>query len=376
LKPPTRAEIQARVGRLLRWQDQDDRVHQLQRELSRKYLLGNLVSASPGMQRVREQILQVAAARTTVLIQGESGVGKELVAKAIHFNSPRRTAPFVAINCAAIPVTLIESELFGHERGAFTGAVERQKGRFELAHGGTMFLDEIGEMDLQTQAKLLRVLEEREFMRVGGGREVKVDVRVLAATNSDLEGLVGRGRFREDLYFRLNVITIRVPPLRERTEDIADLARLFLGQICRDNGLGPRTLDRGAVQALQRYSWPGNVRELKNVLESTAITRPGSRVRLSDLPGTVRQAGRQGAEGGRPRPGVTLEDAERDLIRGTLLRHAGNRTHAARTLRIGVRTLQRKIRRYGIAVPTGRGRSARYRSTDTPSPGAPASGSA
>ncbi|MCZ6696909.1 MAG: sigma-54-dependent Fis family transcriptional regulator, partial [Acidobacteria bacterium] len=211
LKPLNRIEVHSRIGRILRWQDLDHRVLRMQKEMSRKYLLGNLVCRSPGMRKVRTQIMQVASARSTVLIRGESGVGKELVAKAIHYNSTRRDAPFIAINCAAIPVTLIESELFGHERGSFTGAYERQKGKFELADRGSILLDEIGEMNLETQAKLLRVLEEREFMRVGGGREVRVDVRVLAATNSDLESMIARRRFREDLYFRLKVIIINVP---------------------------------------------------------------------------------------------------------------------------------------------------------------------
>ncbi len=358
VRPLERAEVRARLARILEWQHAGDRAVHLQNELSRKYLVGNLVSRSEGMRRVRDQILQVAAARSTVLILGESGVGKELVAKAIHFNSPRREAPFIAINCSAIPVNLIESELFGHERGAFTGAFGRQKGKFELADGGTVFLDEVGDMDLLTQAKLLRVLEEREFMRVGGSREVRVDVRVLAATNTDLEDLIRKSRFREDLYFRLKVITVRVPPLRERQEDIPELARVILEQIRRDNGLRPRRLTALAVRRLQRYPWPGNVRELKNVLESTAITRPGDVIRESDLPAGVRGEDGPGAPRAHPRFGISLREMERDLIRRTLLRHDGNRTHASRTLRIGVRTLQRKIRAYGIRVPGPRGRRA------------------
>jgi two-component system, NtrC family, response regulator HydG len=375
VRPLDAGEVRARVGRILAWQDMDDRVLHLQKELTRKYLVGNLVSRSEGMRQVREQILQVAPARSTVLIVGESGVGKELVAKAIHFNSPRRGAPFIAINCSAIPVNLIESELFGHERGAFTGAVGRQKGKFELAHGGTIFLDEIGDMDLQTQAKLLRVLEEREFMRVGGGREVRVDVRVLAATNSDLDALIARGRFREDLYFRLKVIAIRVPPLRERREDIPDLARLFLEQICRDNGLVKKRLTGKAIRALQRHRWPGNVRELKNVLESTAITRPGELIRSATLPLPIQEAGRTGPPLPDPRPGITMREMERSLIRRTLLQHGGNRTRAARALRIGVRTLQRKIKAYEIRVAYVRARRApRQRSTETPSPASSSNG--
>ncbi len=376
MSPLDRAEVRARVGRILMWQELDDRVVHLQKELTRKYVLGNLVTRSEGMRRVRDQVLQVASARSTVLILGESGVGKELVAKAIHYNSPRRDAPFIALNCSAIPVNLIESELFGHERGAFTGAIGRQKGKFELAHGGTLFLDEIGDMDLKTQAKVLRVLEEREFMRVGGGREIRVDVRVLAATNTDLGGLIARRQFREDLYFRLKVIAIQVPPLRSRVEDIPDLARIFLDQICRDNGLPPKRLTAKAVRALQRYPWPGNVRELKNVLESTAITRPGDRMRSSDLPAALHEEASLAPAVPRPRPGTTLREMERDLIRRTLVRHGGNRTHAALSLRIGVRTLQRKIKAYAIRVVSPRGRrpAPRQKSTETPSPGSSSSG--
>ncbi len=372
LKPLDRHEVRSRIGRILRWQDLDDRVIRMQKEMSRKYLLGNLVCRSPGMRRVRAQILKVAHARSTVLIRGESGVGKELAAKAIHYNSSRKDAPFIAINCSAIPMTLIESELFGHERGSFTGAYERQKGKFELADGGTIFLDEIGEMNLETQAKVLRVLEEREFMRVGGGREVRVDVRVLAATNSDLESLIARRSFREDLYFRLKVITINVPPLRERVDDLPEMARLFLEQICRDNVVPPKRLTGKTIAALQRYHWPGNVRELKNVLESTAITCGREIIRAADLPESVLAGGAAGSRTARPRMNVSLREMESDLVRRTLVQHHGNRTHAARALRIGVRTLQRKIKEYRIRVPYRsrgeRSASDRHRSTRTPSP--------
>ncbi len=373
LKPLDRLEVRSRIGRILRWQDLDDRVLSVQKEMSRKYLVGNLVCRSQGMRKVRAQIMQVASARSTVLIRGHSGVGKELVAKAIHYNSVRRDAPFIAINCSAIPVTLIESELFGHERGSFTGAYERQKGKFELADGGTIFLDEIGEMNLESQAKLLRVLEEREFMRVGGGREVRVDVRVLAATNSDLESMIARRRFREDLYFRLKVIIINVPPLRERVDDIPEMARVFLEQICRDNVLPRKRLTGKALAALQRYHWPGNVRELKNVLESTAITRSREVIRTADLPAAVLEDGPLGSVETRPNTTTTLREMERDLLMRVLYQHHGNRTHAARVLRIGVRTMQRKIREYGIHVPydprAGRPGRSLQRSTSTPIPG-------
>jgi len=373
LKPVAAAEVEARVGRLLRWQEHDLRARHMQDEMSQRYLVGRVVSRSSGMQRVRQQIVQVAPARSTVLILGESGVGKELVAKAIHYNSPRRAGPFIALNCSAIPETLIESELFGHEKGAFTGAHERQRGKFELAHGGTLLLDEIGEMGLGTQAKLLRVLEEREFMRVGGSRPVRVDVRVLAASNRDLRDLIARRRFREDLYFRLNVITIRVPPLRGRREDIPELARSLLEQICRDNGLPAKRLGDGGVRALLRHAWPGNVRELKNVLESAAITRPGEVIQAEDLPDGFRGgAGGSDDDEGEIPSEISLSGMEREAIRRALVRHEGNRTRAARALDIGLRTLQRKIRLYALGPDGMRGRPRRpQKSTSTPSPGPP-----
>jgi DNA-binding NtrC family response regulator len=367
LKPVARAELAARVDRQIRRQDATV-LSDGPPDGPRRYQPPAFVSRSPGMQRVRDQVQRVAAARSTVLIMGESGVGKELVAKAIHYNSPRRSAPFLAINCSAIPANLIESELFGHEKGAFTGAVERQRGKFELAQGGTILLDEIGEMDGATQSKLLRVIEEREFMRVGGTRAVRVDVRVLAATNRDLKEMIAASRFREDLYYRINVITIRVPALRRRREDLPELAQTLLDRICIENGLPPRRLSESAVTALLAYHWPGNVRELKNVLENTAITRPGPWVEAADLPDALHGTVTEEAEAAPV--GATLSDMERDLIRRTLLRHVGNRTHAARTLGIGLRTLQRKIREYGLHLKVSRGRPRRdQRSTETPSPG-------
>jgi DNA-binding NtrC family response regulator len=261
VKPLDPYELKSRVSRILERKDLTDHLAHLQSALYQRYSLASVVQNSSGMKHVVQRISQVAPTGSTVLILGESGVGKELVAKAIHFNSPRRHRPFLAINCAAIPTSLIESELFGHERGAFTGAVERARGKFEMAEGGTLFLDEVGEMDLQTQVKLLRVIEEREFMRVGGTRNIRIDVRVLAATNSVLQEKIRQGRFREDLYFRLQVITFRVPPLRERVEDVPELARIFLGGLCRENRLPPREISSEALLLLQEYAWPGNVRE-------------------------------------------------------------------------------------------------------------------
>jgi len=293
--------------------------------------------------------------RSTVLIYGESGVGKELVARSIHFNSPRRNNPFIALNCAAMPGNLIESELFGHEKGSFTGAHARVRGKFEIAHRGTLFLDEIGEMDPGTQAKLLRVLEEQEFMRVGGSRSIRVDVRVIAATNADLESMVARATFRRDLYYRLKVVTIAVPPLRDRREDVPALVSTFLDQLSRENAVYRKSVTPDVMSAFQDHAWPGNVRELKNMLESLLVSVPGEVIRLEDLPSSVRPARVAPGPAGL-RPGVKLEDMERELIERTLEHTGGNRTHSAALLGIGVRTLQRKIRTYGISIAPKRRR--------------------
>lgn len=347
-KPLDPYELRSRVGRILERRELSDRLAHLQKTLAQKYGLQSFVQNSLPMRAVVQKIAQVAPASSTVLILGESGVGKELVAKAIHYNSPRRLRSFLAINCAAIPETLIESELFGHERGAFTGAVGRAKGKFEMADGGTILLDEIGEMNLQTQVKLLRVLEEREFMRVGGNRNIRVDVRVLAATNSDLGQRIEEGKFREDLYFRLKVITLSVPPLRDRGEDIPELVEIFLDSLCRANDIPIKELSPESLFMLLNYGWPGNVRELKNLLESLVVTVPGHRIEADDLPPPIR--GEDPIEKILPRveAGMTLRQVEKDLIKKTLARTEGNRTRAAKILQIGVRTLQRKIKEYDL----------------------------
>jgi len=286
---------------------------------------------------------------------GESGVGKELVARAIHFNSPRRDFPFLGINCAAIPANLIESELFGHERGAFTGAHTRTRGKFEIADRGTLFLDEIGETDLPTQAKLLRILEEKEFMRVGGDTNLRVDVRVIAATNANLEQMVERGTFRRDLYYRLKVVTIHVPALRDRRADLPELIEGFLDELSRANAVPRKLIAADVLGALSAYDWPGNVRELKNVLESVLVASPGETITLDDLPPSIARAV---AAPLRPTvaAGTTLESMERELIKATLESAGGNRTHSAELLGIGVRTLQRKIRTYGLDIASKRRR--------------------
>jgi DNA-binding NtrC family response regulator len=347
-KPLDPYELRGRVGRIMERRELNNRLADMQTALTQKYGLQSFVHQSPAMRSLVHRIAQVSPTSSTVLILGESGVGKELVAKAIHYNSPRRLRPYLAINCAALPANLIESELFGHERGSFTGAVGRSRGKFETADGGTILLDEIGEMDGPTQVKLLRVLEEREFMRVGGTKNIRVDVRVLAATNADLQRRIEDGSFREDLYFRLKVITLPVPPLRERAEDIPTLVQVFLDSLCSANRIAPKSLSSEALLAFQRYSWPGNVRELKNLLESLVVTVPGRQIDLQELPPAVR--GERAVEKSLPRlqGGTTMREMERDLIRETLVRTEGNRTRAARLLQIGVRTLQRKIKEYGI----------------------------
>jgi DNA-binding NtrC family response regulator len=355
LRPPDPYELRRRLKRILERRELDSRISSFQGELAKKYGHTSFEVRSPSMRAVYDRVLRVAPMRSTVLIQGESGVGKELVARAIHFTSPRRDHPFIALNCAAIPASLIESELFGHERGSFTGAVSRLRGKFEIAHRGTLFLDEIGEMDPATQAKLLRVLDEKEFMRIGGDQSIRVDVRVIAATNADLEDKVASRQFRQDLYYRLKVVTIRVPPLRERRLDIRALTATFLDQLARANAVAPKEITPDAAAALERYDWPGNVRELKNVVESVLVSTPGEVVRLEDLPGHL-QGPSEAAGAVEIEPGTTLAEMERELIRRTLEATGGNRTHAAALLDIGVRTLQRKIRSYGLHIAPRRRR--------------------
>jgi DNA-binding NtrC family response regulator len=353
-RPVEPHELRRRVERILEHRDLRTRVVHLQRELAPSAARSSLVRRSAAMLQIHKQILHVGPTRSTILILGESGVGKELVARALHSASPRRSRPFIPINCAAIPETLIESELFGHEKGSFTGAFTRSKGKFELAHQGTIFLDEIGEMNIRTQVKLLRVLEGQEFMRVGGNRSVRVDVRVLAATNTDLQERIRLGTFRDDLYFRLKVVTIPVPPLRERQEDIPDLIMEFLESLSRTNNVRRKTLEPGALQILQSYSWPGNVRELKNLLESLIVSLPGEVIRVEDLPAEICRDTEALPEGNETPPGPSLQEMEKELIVRTLRSVKGNRQLAAGRLRIGLRTLQRKIQRYGIDPRIGR----------------------
>ncbi|MBI1958441.1 MAG: sigma-54-dependent Fis family transcriptional regulator [Candidatus Rokubacteria bacterium] len=306
-----------------------------------------LLGRSAAMQRLRETIELVAATDAAVLVLGESGTGKELAAHAIHYGGARAERPFVKVSCAALPDGLLESELLGHERGAFTGARDRRKGRFELAHGGTLFLDEVGDMSPQTQAKLLRVLQEREFERVGGTDTIRVDVRLITATNRDLEGLVAEGAFREDLYYRLNVVPLRMPPLRERVEDIPALTAHFLGACAERWGKPIPEPTPEALALLCRYSWPGNVRELQHVVESMLVFSRGGPIAAEDLPPAIRGDERTPDPAER-HSGATLRHLERQAVARTLLATGGNRRKAAEILGIGLKTLYRKIQEFHL----------------------------
>ena len=327
-----------------------DENRRLKAQLDSKYGFENIIGASPAMQEVFETIRQAAPTRATVLIQGESGTGKELVARALHQCSPRRDGPFVPVHCAALAPTLLESELFGHEKGAFTGATERRRGRFELADGGTLFLDEIGEIDPALQVKILRVLEERKFERVGGTETLHVDVRLVAATNRDLRARVAEGAFREDLFYRLYVVNLTLPPLRERDGDVVLLAQHYLKTLAEENGKKPFALAPEAMDVLQAYPWPGNVRELRNVIERMVVLGSGSRLTAADLPAAVRDGGAGGLALA-SRAGRVLRDAERQLIADALRRHRNNRTKAAQDLGISRRTLHRKLNEFGLRAP-------------------------
>ncbi len=329
-------------------------VTDLRRQLNERFGFDQMIGRSRVMLDIFDVIRHVAPTRATVLITGESGTGKELVARAIHQASPRRDRPFIAFNCAALPATLVESELFGHERGAFTGAVQRRKGLFGAADGGTLLIDEVSELELGLQAKLLRVLEERAYTPLGSTREEKIDVRIIAASNRDLVTAVKEGKFREDLYYRLKVVSIRLPPLRDRREDIPMLARSFLERAIQEHGLKPIRFDTDALRALQSHDWPGNVRELKNAIESAAVLARGDVIRAQDLPGAlVGEATPAATLGGSPlfHIGMKMDDLEKNAILGTLEEAGGNRTKAARILGISLRTLQRKLKDYGALQP-------------------------
>ena len=349
-KPVDLYELRRRVANLMEKEQLREEVTELRTLLDKRYGFESIIGHSEGMERLFERMRLVAPTRSTVLITGESGTGKELVANALHLASPRRGERFLAINCGAIPSDILESELFGHEKGSFTGAVARKIGKLELAHKGTLFLDEISELYPELQVKLLRVLEERKVMRVGGSELIDVDFRLVAATNRDLEKEVAAGRFREDLYYRLKVVTLHIPPLRERPGDIPLLAEHYLRTFSEDHGKPPLTVAPEAMEALARYPWPGNVRELKNQIESLVVFHQDDAIRLKDLPYELRSGAAAPAADGRvqTRSGApkTMAEIERQAILETLERTTGHRAEAAKMLDIGLRTLQRKLKEY------------------------------
>jgi DNA-binding NtrC family response regulator len=358
-KPVDLFELRKRASAIVEKRLLSRRVVELESRLGEKF--GKLISRSKPMEALFRQMEMVAPTRSNVLIVGESGTGKELVANALHENSPRKDARFLPINCAAIPSEILESELFGHERGSFTGATGRKIGKFELADKGTLFLDEIGELPLEMQVKLLRVLESREFMRVGGTETIKVDIRLVAATNADLEVAVERGAFRNDLYYRLKVVTLRIPPLRERREDIPLLANHFLATFAKENERDGMKFAPDAMRAIVNARWEGNVRELRNVVESLVVLTPSLEIRVADLPEELKRLanGEFNPEASEPRAAtaiatspsssLTMDEIERRAILGALDRTGGNRTQAAELLGIGLRTLQRKLKEYKLA---------------------------
>jgi DNA-binding NtrC family response regulator len=343
------ADIRSAVAR---YKAEEENV-QLKRTLRQRYNFANIVGKSEIMLRVFDLVAQVAPSRSTVLVQGESGTGKELIAKAIHANSPRRDKPFVPINTGAMPTELLESTLFGHVKGAFTSAVASKKGLFEVANGGTLFLDEIATMGMDTQAKILRVLQDRRFMHLGGIQEIQVDVRIIAATNIDLRQAVRDGGFREDLFYRLNVITIDLPPLRSRREDIPLLVNHFLEFYVNENGLGPRRLSADALRALVDYEWPGNVRELENCIERGVVLSSGPVIGSELLPGHITGRNFQDALlEHNPNASLfdILEDIERRIIIEKLERCNWNQTDAAEQFHIPLSTLNQKIKRLNIEI--------------------------
>jgi len=319
---------------------------QLQAKLLKSQNGDEMIGKSDSLNRVRQMISKAAPARASVLITGESGVGKELVAHAVHEQSDRAKGPFVVVHCAALSETLIESELFGYEKGAFTGAENIHKGRFELADGGTIFLDEIGEVNLATQVKLLRVLQEHKFERVGGEKSIEVDVRVVAATNRNLEDEVKAGRFREDLFYRLNVVRIEMPSLRERMDDIPLLMHAFLREFNIENKKNIKGFDKASKSAMIKYSWPGNIRELKNAVESAVVMCTGDEIKMEDLPRSLRS---QGEEKVITIPvGITMDEAEKIIIQENLAANKGNKSRTADILGIGRKTLHRKLEELNI----------------------------
>ena len=347
-KPVNIERLDVLIRRALKAKSLEVEVQQLHERLDKKFNVGEIVGESPLLKEVLEQVRKVAQSKATVLIEGESGTGKELIAQAIHQASPRSRAPFIAVHCAALSESLLESELFGHEKGSFTGATERRIGRFESADGGTLFLDEIGEISPSIQVKLLRFLETKAIDRVGGSKTIELDVRLVTATNRNLEQLVREGKFRDDLYFRLDVVRFVMPPLRQRTEDIPALVAHFIKIFSEENGVPPLEIEPGAMKTLQAYPWPGNIRELRNFCENAVVLRKGGKLTEFDLDPRFRGAAPAGAasggaEEGGPSQTLSVEQNEKRLLREALIKSRGNRTKAAELMGISRRTLHRKL---------------------------------
>ncbi|MEP9410800.1 MAG: sigma-54-dependent Fis family transcriptional regulator [Candidatus Brocadia sp.] len=348
LKPININHLRAEVGKLVEKQGLVRSNRELHKQLDERFGLAGIIGNSPKMQKVLNIVKQISGTTATVLITGESGTGKELIAKTIHNNSPRKNHTMVILNSAAIPENLLESELFGHEKGAFTGALYQRKGKFECAHRGTLFLDEIGDMPLSTQVKLLRVIEDGVITRIGSNESIEVDVRLIAATNQDLEKLIKEGKFREDLYFRLNVVSIKLPPLRERLEDTSLLIDAFLREYSQMHNKKISCISPEARKILYKYPWPGNVRELKNCIESMVVVSTKEILDIEDIPDHILQRSSGVSHAPALVAGMTVEEAERELIKNTLATVGGNREEAAKLLGIGERTLYRKLDRYGL----------------------------
>lgn len=347
-KPVNPEELLMLVTRCVASSRKDATIAELTQRLDERLGFERIIGQSKAMHEVFERARRAAMTDSTVLITGESGTGKELIAEAIHQNSPRKQKPFVTVNMAAVPQHLVESELFGHVKGAFTGATDSRVGRFEAAHEGTLFIDEIGDFRLESQAKLLRVLENRTVTPIGSNDDRAVDVRVVAATSRDLEKMVEEEDFREDLYYRLNVVNLHLPPLRERRDDIPLLIGHFLEQLCRKNKRPRLELSPDLKAYLETYDWPGNVRQLRNCLESMVVLAGGKTLTQDDLPATIESGPGNGSDHVAIPPGTKLEDLEREAVQQALERHNQNRTHAAAALGISVRTLQRKLKAWGL----------------------------
>lgn len=345
-KPVNLEKLEILIKRALQSRTLETEVKQLHERLDVKFSFEGIVGNSPELKKVIERVKLVAPSKASVLIGGETGTGKELIAQAIHQNSQRAKGPFVAVHCAALPSNLLESELFGHEKGSFTGATERRIGRFEMAEGGTLFLDEIGEIDLSTQVKLLRFLEQRTFERIGGSKSIKVDTRLVAATNRDLLAMSKEGTFREDLYYRLNVVQIQMPALRDRSEDLPLLLTHFLKEFAKENAMEPPTIEPGAMQALRRYNWPGNIRELRNFAENAVVLHRGGVIHDYDLEAKFRGESRSIDGSGKVVSPLDKEENEKRLLREALADAKGNRTRAAALLGISRRTLHRKLQQW------------------------------